>query len=775
MRKNNKLLMPLVVFMIHAQLLYPQISENPVPVNRYLAFARASADWTWDHYDSLEQVWKNSIDPENIFGYRPPPRFLEMACIYAYLYQAEGNEEYAERSEQVLTTYGDYTKYYPEKAMRQRFDYSEGVPALPDFFTAMRYIRAYVLLKEMQYLPGGKQAKIEDIIDHSVNYTLQSQEWGPMNRSALRAETLAWAVRAMPSHPEAASWKMYADALGSDNWGNWEIEDASLYHAVWLYSIIGYAHVTGNRDALFETPEMYYYGQYFLNLMCPDGMIPDYGDAHWRANWSRFLVYFEAAAKAYDNREMKWAAQQLASKFIHWNAVSNTGLAYLLMDAFIFGTDQVVPRKPDQLSMEVMEDMVGKKIVFREGWVPSSTYMLLNYRDEGDGGLLYRDYLRDVIPVEEEKMTHGHADENSIVLLMQDGAVLLHDGGYRDYMPSGSYGAYRQDYFHNRLCVRPEKIWYGQGEGEYRYSIPGHPAVPGQSVLEFLRNAGSYRKVQTKKIDFLTFEDFDYSRTRLIDSDMGYEWDRIVVWVKDQGVFMIFDVMKAVREGFYTAANLWHTRQIASSGDHWYDTWYDSLNHYSTDPGARLLICFPKNHYRFEQVVDETRNYQQEKLIAEFSGQYYELGQHTGFVTVLVPHGSAEDPADWLERIEYIEPDHADDGMSVRLNLGDGEMIQVGVKSDLRMDIVRDYRRPKYTYESGKIKYDAVETNADFFFAHVSGNEIGYTAVNTTRIDFNGKTLFRAKPNYFYLAFDGSRDVEGVGKVRYWRERRNYE
>ncbi len=774
MKITSCLLIALFLF-IQTQLIHSQASANPVSINRYLEFARASADWTWDHYDSLEQAWKNSIEPENIFGYRPPPRFLEMACIYAYLFETENDEEYAKRAINVLTTYGDYTKFYPEKAIESRFDYSEGVPALPDFFTTMRYIRAYVLLKEMEYVGRVQQGKIEQIIIHSVNYLLQSQEWGPMNRSALRAETLAWAVRAIPDHPASATWKMYGDALGSDNWGNWEIEDASLYNAVWLYSMIGYANATGSRDALFNTPEMYYYGQYFLNLVCPDGMIPDYGDAHWRSNWSRFLVYFEAAAKAYNDQEMKWVARQLASKFIDWKAVSNTGLAYELMDAFVFGTDRVVEKKPGHLSMEVMEDIIGKKIVFRDGWDPASAYLLLNYRDEGDGGAIYRDYLRDVIPVEEEKMTHGHADENSIVLMMQDGSVLLHDGGYRDYMPSGPYGAYRQDYFHNRLCVRPEKIWYGQEDGEYRYSIPGHPSVPAQSVIKFLRNAGSYRKVQTKKIDFLTFDDFDYSRTRLIDSDMGYAWDRILVWVKEPGVYIVFDVVKTMHEGFYTAANLWHTRQVASSGEHWYDTFYDSLNHYPTHPGTNLLIYFPKNHYRFEQVEDETRNYQQEKLIAEFSGQYFELGQHIGFVTVLVPHGSGEDPADWLKKIEYVESDRAKDGMSVRLKLDNGDKIQVGVKCDLRMDIVRDNRRPKYTYESGKIKYGAIETNADFFFTHLSGKEIDYTAVNTTRIDFNGTTLFQAKPNYFYLAFDGSKDAEGAGKVRYWRGRRNLE
>ena len=168
---------------------------------------------------------------------------------------------------------------------------------------------------------------------------------------------------------------------------------------------------------------------------------------------------------------------------------------------------------PNELSAEVMEDVQGKKIVFRNGWESQSTYMLLNYRDEGDGGLIFRDYLRDTIPVEEEKMTHGHADENSIILLMTNGSVLLHDGGYREFMPSGPFGAFRQDYFHNRLCVRQEKIAMGQKQGEYRYSV--RDAVEGQSVLDFMHNAGSYRRVRTQKVDFLTFPDFDYSRSRL--------------------------------------------------------------------------------------------------------------------------------------------------------------------------------------------------------------------------------------------------------------------
>lgn len=73
-------------------------TSAPIPMSRYLEFARASADWIWDHYDSLLATWRQTLDPKNVFGYRPPPRFLEMATIYATLYEREGNEEYANRA-----------------------------------------------------------------------------------------------------------------------------------------------------------------------------------------------------------------------------------------------------------------------------------------------------------------------------------------------------------------------------------------------------------------------------------------------------------------------------------------------------------------------------------------------------------------------------------------------------------------------------------------------------------------------------------------------------
>jgi len=743
------------------------LAVNPIPKVNYLEFARASAEWTWDHYDSLITSWKKNINPEYVFGYSPPGRILEMATIYAFLFELEGNEEYADRAKKVLLTYGDFSQAFTERVNELRADYEDGVPPLPSIFTTMRYLRPYETLKRLGILNKAEQDKIENWIAQSMKHLLRTQEWGTMNRGILRAECLAWAVRAVPDHPQAKTWRMLEKSIGDDNWGNWEIEDASLYNAIWLYSLLGYADALGKLDELFQTPEMYYNAQYFLHLMCPDGIIPDFGDANWHSNWSRYLVFFEASAKAYNDPHLKWAATTIAQKFVDFDQIQNTGLAYMLLDCYRFGIDDLQAEQPTELSEEVMEDMVGKKIVFRNGWESTSTYLLLNYRDEGDGGLIFRDYLRDTIPVEEEKMTHGHADENSIPLLMKNGSILLHDGGYRNYMPSGPFGAYRQDYFHNRLCIRQEKIWMGQRQGEYRYQM--RDAVPGQSLLDFLHNAGSYRRVRTQKVDFIALPEFDYSRTRLIDVNLGYEWDRVITYVKNPELFVIFDIFKARVEEFFTAANLWHTRKIVAQGDHWYDTFYDSLRNLALPTDENLLIMFPKTQYRREGVETEKRYYQDELVIYQMTGQHFELGQHIGFITVLIPHPANETPEKWLDKIKLINTDPEETGLAIEIQDGNKQII-VGAKRDLRMDMVRDWRRPKYTYESGRIKYGDIETNGDFLFAVKDGSKLAYTAVNLTKIKYKDKWLLDPKPALFGLAFDGSPDASGVGKLRYWKD-----
>jgi hypothetical protein len=746
--------------------------EQGISRCEYLEYARKSADWTWDHYDELVRKWKKGFDPEYVFGYQAPGGLLEMAVIYSWLYEKEKKAVYMERAKQVLKTYGDFRSQYPGYAAKRRSDYADGVPALPNFFTMMRYIRAYDTLRRLNVFSKKEIQQIEELIAHSMEFLLRTAEWGTMNRTVLRAESLSWAVRTLPHHPRARTWDMQRKALADDNWGNWEIEDATIYHGVWLYALMGYADSLGKLSDLFKTPEMYYYAHYFLNLMCPAGMVPDFGDANWLANWVHYLVFFETAATQYHDPQMKWAAHTIAKKFVDFNNPTSVGLGYFLLDCYRWSKDGISPELPGTLSKEVMEDVQGKKIVFRNGWDPASTFLLLNYRDEGEGGLNFRDYLRDTIPVEEEKMTHGHADENSIVLLMSGGSVLLHDGGYRDYMPSGPFGAYRQDYFHNRLCVRPEKIWMGQKKGEYRYSI--RDAVPGQPVLEFLHNAGSYRQVRTQKVDFLSLPDFDYSRTRLIDAAMGYEWDRVITYIKNPELFVVFDIFKSRKEEYFTLSNLWHTRKIVSKGKHWYDTVYDRIGKDKLSEDTYLLICFPLTHFRLEGVEKEKRHYQDEEVIHQTTAHHFELGETDGFVTVLIPHAKDETPEAWVKKVRLLKAEPVRAGLGIAIETGK-QRIVVGVKKDLRLDMCRDWRRPRYTYESGKIRFGKIESNGDFVFTAKKGKTLGYTIVNLTKAFYDERVLFEAKPSFFGLAFDAGPDSPGIGKVRYWRDEINLE
>lgn len=745
---------------------------NP-PIADYLAYARAAAQHTWEHYDEIVARWRERFDPESVFGYQAPGALLEMAVIYAYLYEKEHRAEYAERAKHVLLTYGDFRAAYPEHAKRARPDYLHGVPALPNFFTVMRYVRAYDTLHRLGELSADEVQEIEDLIAHSIDYCLQTAEWGPMNRTILRAESIAWAVRALPNHPRAHIWDMQRQALADDNWGNWEIEDATIYHGVWLYALLGYADCRGGISELFRTPEVYYYAHYFLNLMCPAGMIPDFGDARWLDNRFHYLVFFETAAKQLKLPELKWAANTIREKYVDFDNPTSAGLGYMLLDCYRWGTDHVSPKRPTTGSQEVMEDVQGKKIVLRSGWDEAAAYLLLSYRDEGDGGLNFRDYLRDTIPVEEEKMTHGHADENAIALLMQGGSLLLHDGGYRDYMPSGPFGAYRQDYFHNRLCVRPEKIWMGQREGEFRYSI--RDAVPGQSILEFLHNAGSYRTVRTQKVDFLTLPDFDYSRTRLRDETMGYEWDRVICYVKDPGLFVVFDIFKARTEDYFTLANLWHTRKILAQGETWFDTVYDQVAHseYSTNVHTfpqdhHLLVVFPDTHFRLTGTESEKRHYQDEILIHQTTAHHFELAETDAFVTVLWPHPAGEAPAILAENIHLAEVTPAGAGIGILIKAGSRNII-VGAKQDLRMDMCRDWRRPRYTYTAGKIRFEDLESNGDFAFAVETDGALDYTIVNMTKATYGDQLLYEVSSSFYGLAFDASPETKGFGKVRYWR------
>ncbi len=730
--------------------------------SEYLNWIKIAADAGWaDHAASIER-WKKAPNHHELWGYDSPGGPIYLADLLGYLYQETKDRSYAEKARDILAGYGDLREIYPKEMQAKRVEYSEGVPAISNFFIMPPYSRAYMRIRESGVLDAKAKAKIEDALAFSLDFVFRFPEWGAHNRAMLRAESLYYGAVALANHPRAAKWKQLAETLASDSLKQWEIEDATGYHGIWLYSVFSYADIS-KRDDVLQSPMVRYYLDYFVQLLTPHGNMADFGDAHWNGGWERFVPVYEKAATLFRNPQYKFVAQELTRRALERSAKANNiselakvnigaGVGSSFTDAHRWADDLVKAQAPANGSQDVLEDLIGKKFVFRNGWERTSTMMMLNYRDEGDGGRTGRDFLRQTLSVEEEKMHHGHADENSISLLMSGGSVLLHDGGYRPDLPSGQYGAWRADYFHNRVVVRKDK------------------RDKTQDIYEFLRGSGNYRRVRTQKIDFLNFKDVDVSRSRVIDDELGYEWDRVVTWVKEKDFFVIVDGIKALRSDYFTFTNLWHTRQIHSQDKQTFDTGVDKIYVDPLPTNKRLLIHFPESSFGKQiGTFGISRHYQDETAVYQTISNLYKAGDYEYFVTILIPHDANQDARGRLQQFRLIEADKS--GQAIGLEITDGaEKSVLCVKLDLDMDLARQQVGPRYVYNLGKVQYGDFETDASFLFAKIKGDEVSYSAATMTKIRFRNQALLEAKANTFGLQLDGAPARTGFPKWRFWED-----
>jgi len=755
----------LMIYILSSAISTSFAQSNGTSKAAYLEYTEGVAQHYIDKLSEFQKEWRKQIKPDEAKGYTPPAREIYLAALCANLYELTGKEQYLQSAKKLLVKFADHKKLYPKDFYKTKAEYADGLPALANMFYFGKYVHAYAIVKKSKTLGEAEDKTIKQNIAEGADYLLVDQEWGPMNRAMLRAEGLLYAAKLLPNHPRQPKWNMMGRAILDDNLGKWNIEDASLYNAIWLYSLIGYANDVSEDESIGRSPIMSYYNSYFLSLLSPAYNIPDFGDAKWNDRWYQYVAFFENGARITNDPNLRWAAAAMFRKNVD-TATKSIYVAMNLSDACRWADFDLKTETPKYLSQEVLDDVVGKKMVFRDGWDPKSTYLLLNYRDEGDGGWLYREYLRNTITVEEEKMHHGHADENSIVLLMKNNSILLHDAGYRDLQPSGPFGAYRADYFHNRLVVRQNKIALGQEQGQYVYST--RESVKGQSVLGFLRHSGAYRPVKTQKIDFLNLTHFDMSRTRIIDEKTGYTADRIINYVKDLDYFVIFDIVRFANDDYLTMANLWHSRKIVSSGENWYDTEYDSLGTHDVGGEERLLIYFPYNHRLTNGVETQIRHKQEEKTIYQVIGRHGYPNDLQAFVTILIPHQKDVKPENLVKQIQWIETDDFPRSVAVSIH-ADGKKYLIATKLDMQGDLVRDWRRPKYTWETGKVRYGEYETDANNLFV-VESDKTHYAIVGATKITHKGNVLHEQKSRTFKFSMDGSPDKPGVGKLRFWEE-----
>jgi hypothetical protein len=523
-------------------------------------------------------------------------------------------------------------------------------------------------------------------------------------------------------------------------------------------------------EGLYRTPILHYLFEFFLAQITPAGILPDYGDSHWGGSWERMVPVFEKGAAVYRDPRLRWAAERHVAKYLRPSPPQKSiFIAQTLLDAYRWADFSVGAAQPTTGSQQVLEDLVGKKVVFRDAWDATSTYLLYNYRDEWDGAWLAKEYLRTSIPVEEEKMHHGHADENSIVLLMRNNAFLLHDAGYRDYMPSGPFGAFRGDFYHNRLVVRDGKIALGQREGEYRFATPQQAAVPGQGVIEFFRNSGAHRDVRTRLVDFLQIDGFDMVRTRLEDAPRGYEADRVVVYVKDLDWFVVFDILRFTRQGYLTMAPLWHTQHVVARGEGWFDTAYDSIRGVKVGGDQNLLLVFPQRSQLQVGVEPQRRYYQDEQTIYQLIGRHGYLNDLQAFVTVLIPHAASEKPEPLAASVEMLENTPYPRAAGLRLQAG-AMRYTIGIKLDMQAENTEDWKRPMYSYESGKTAYGDFETDAYGLFVVEDRTTMRYAMTGGVKVTHKGRVLHEQPPSLQGLRFDGSAPGPGVGKMRLWQE-----
>ncbi|MBN1247442.1 MAG: hypothetical protein JXC32_07270 [Anaerolineae bacterium] len=696
----------------------------------YLDYICAAGATTEAYLTTSVERWRESFAGSDgsdhpLFGYAATGAPAAAAAVDAFLYEATGDLAHAHRARRALLLPRSLTEIFPQALAARHPEYHQAVPPMDGLFVPPSYIPAYERVRGSGIFSEADQREVASIVADSLHTLFHFPEWGAHNRAMLRALSLALAARAFPTRPEAEAWRMLADQLADDSWGRWSIEDAMGYHAIWLLALFTYAEVTG-RPGFFELPATWYYVNYFAHMLSPLDTFPDFGDCNWGGGAERLLPCFERAATVYRNPAFKHVADRMAQRLIE-SGPPSVGNATLFIQAYAWADDSVPSQCPIWGTEELLDDLVGKKVLFRSGWDPDATYMLLNYRDELGYGMIPRRYLRTTLAVSAEKMHHGHADENAIVMLMHKGAVLLHDGGYRENVPNGRY---RADIYHNRVILR-------QGI---------KPAAT--SAWDYLHDDGSYKPVSTEKLHFVQLDGVDLSRTRVTDAARGIVWDRVVAYLRVMGCFVIVDGLRAQgirtpETGAYTFANTLYTSEVLASEEGFFDTRIDRIGTWENPQHQALLIVYPLTEDRAISVEPVRRHYQQEAGLFQTWTGWLAAGDIVPFVTVLWPHDRGADVAEIARGISLLPVSHPTRAIAVRLEAAD-HVVTLGCRLDLDLGLLSRNVRPRYDYDAGKVSYGPFESDATHVYADLSTHHLQAAFTEGTRLVHQGQALYQA-------------------------------
>jgi hypothetical protein len=588
------------------------------------------------------------------------------------------------------------------------------------FFTGFRFYPAfcgaYNYLKAHHALTPTEAASVATQIIASTDLKLDRTDFGAQNRGFIYGAEYLIAAQAVPDAPLVARWKQNGEALTYDSLHGWSVEDASIYEPFWFNFILLVAELKGDTAERMKPITTRYYFDHTKELLLPNGLMPDWGDGDWTHSWMWNVANLVRAGSVYRDGTYPDANRAYYKDFPA-EAIAGVGLALHWLDA----TVPLAPLTQDK-SAEVVDDLISKKIVFRGA---AGSYVLFNYRDEGPYGRFTRDYQNAQLDAHEEKPHHGHADENAFGLLMQEGTVLLADGGYRATFARG----WRADIFHNRIVARS-----------------GFPSEG--DVWPYLAQDATYHEVQTEKIHFGTFGSLDYARTRLVDEERGYTGDRITLFAPESGLTIVVDSLLIDRAGNKVFSNTWHPDHILAQGDNYVVSHPDRIpirTEYWPNPHSRdLVIQFLGNRDKVANTREIDRRFNPSQVFYQYLKNYFFKGQRLTFVTVLRPIAAGTFAPALLDDVKLITDAH-DDGrtLGLQFTLGD-EPVTVGLKLDQTIGLTHLRGRPMFDATTGAVEYGALTTDADFAFVRDRKDGSREFAFQyATALAYAGATLFQ--------------------------------
>lgn len=719
--KVNCILLAILLILLICQHAY---SQTGIAKGDYLDTIKEVEAKLWQNYTSSLEEWHKREPATRPKA--PPMPHIHWARSSGLLYAITGEKKYAEHAKKILLEMPSSENYHTIQILKQ--------------------IENSGLLSQEDLKIIKK--KIIKGTEYPMDYWV---EWGAMNHCTNGiVNSLTAAMQYLPNHPDYPHWKQKRDINLSSSWGLWSIEDSQIYIPVWIKPMMQYAELDGKETEFYAMPMTKYYFDYLVQLMTPGGQIAEFGDGRYGRGytWDWMISVLEKGASIYSDGKMQWAAHRLFQTHVkEMGHKSGTEL----VEAYLWADDSIEEEIPSDKSRLVLEDYVGKKVVFRSGWDPNATFLLLNFMDDAPFGVDGKEFLIHTINVETEKNHHGHADENAICQLMKDGSVLLYESSYRETSSTGPDGQFRADVFHNKLIVRKGL------------------ADPNWRLMPFLLDGGRYKFVNTKLMHFRRFKEVDISRTRLTYEEMGYQWDRLINYVKGKEWFVIFDIVKILKGGDYTLANLFYT-QIISGFDPdnpiWFDTYYRTIAGTPNKDNARLLIYFPEGA-SFRVGAEQLRNNSQtEWAIYSAKADSFKAGDVLVFTTLLVPHSKNTDPQTLVSELSGLKIYHEENGYGLKLPEQNG-YVQFNAMLDLEAEYLKSNVRPRYNFESGRAKYGDLVTDARYCYLHQKGDKLFYSFFKASKLILDGQTIFEA-PGMNLGQDDGGYSRYGIPKWIAW-------